>query len=368
VAINAVARWARHALGAAPHARALVALLLFVALLSLACQNGSEDSATQTSEAAVGWQPPATTTPPGHGLLIARDHGLVLHDLADGGERLVIPTAQGTAIKYPRWSPDGRQIAHVVATFPTAGPAKDWGSDIVVSSPTGEDARVAFRHRTPGTQIEGIAWSADGAALYLALIEPQVVDGRSTPGTLRLDRLDLASGAQTTVVEGAAYPDVSPDGRSIAYLTYSSGLESGGLWVARPDGSERRRILTVPSRFAGLRAPRFSPDGARLAFGAVAAEDAALPPVVCPSGRRLPWQPRTAEAHGPPVDLWTVAVDGSGPARLADLDADDPALAWSPDGSAVAVIDTCRLSLVQLNGAGAARLGPGAYLSQIDWR
>jgi hypothetical protein len=82
----------------------------------------------------------------------------------------------------------------------------------------------------------------------------------------------------------------------------------------------------------------------------------------------LPWQPRTAEAHGPPVDLWTVSLDGSDLARVADLNADDPALAWSPDGSAVAAIDTCRLSLVHLDETGTERLGPGAYLSQIDWR
>jgi Tol biopolymer transport system component len=368
VIIGEPTRRTRHALGAGQSARALIALLLLVAVLALACQNGSDGRSTEGSEPPVGWQPPADATPPGRGLLIARDHGLVLRDVSDGAERVLIPAAQGTAIAYPRWSPDGRQIAYVVKTFPTVDPAKDWGGDIVVSSSAGDEPRTVYRHRTPGTQVEGIAWSADGAGLYLALIEPVIANGRPTPGTLRLDRLDLASGARTTVVEGAAYPDASPDGRSIAYLTYSSGLESGGLWVARPDGSERRRTLTVPGRFAGLRAPRFSPDSSRLAFGAIAAEDASLPPVVCPSGRRLPWQPRTAEAHGPPVDLWTVALDGSGLALLADLDADDPALAWSPDGSAVAAIDTCRLSVVQLTGSDTTRIGPGAYLSQIDWR
>jgi sugar lactone lactonase YvrE len=214
--ISAVARRARYTIGSVPPARILVALLLLVGGVSFACQNGSKGHSADSSEPPAGWQPPADTTPTGRGLLIARDQGLVLRDVSDGGEHLLVPTAQGSAIAYPRWSPDGRQIAYVVETFPTADPAKDWGNDIVVSSSAGEEPRTVFRHRTPGTQVEGIAWSADGTELYLALIEPVIVDGRSTPGALRLDRLDLASGARTTVVEGAAYPDVSPDGRSIS--------------------------------------------------------------------------------------------------------------------------------------------------------
>jgi Tol biopolymer transport system component len=345
----------------------LVALpLLLVCALSLAaCERRSDSPRTTTVE---GWQPPSEGAAAGRGLLIARSDGIALRETPDGRERLIIAAAPGDSVSFPRWSPDGRQIAYVATSRATADPERPWGGSVLVAQQDGGGPRAVFRPSGGGTQVEGIAWARDGAALYLALIEPRTVEGRVEPGRLSLERLDLASGARSPVVAGAAYPDVSPDGRSIAYLTYSSGLESGGLWVASTDGANRRRILTVPGRFAGLRAPRFSPDGARLAFGAISAEDASLPPVVCPSGRRPPWQPRIAEAHGPPADLWTVAPDGSGLARLADLDADDPALAWAPDGSAVAAIDTCRLSLVPLDGAGPARLGPGSYLSQIDWR
>ena len=317
---------------------------------------------------AEGWQPPPDDAPAGRGLLIARNEGIALRETADGRTRLIVAAAPGDTLSFPRWSPDGRQIAYVRSSRATADPENVWGASVLVGLADGGRPRAVFRPRASGTQVEGIAWARDGAALYLALIEPQIADGRMAPGRLRLERLDLASGARSTVADGGAYPDVSPDGRQIAYLTYSGGLEPGGLWLASADGSDRRRLLTVPGRFAGLRAPRFSPDGSRLAFGAVATEDAVLPPVVCPSGRRLPWQPRTAAAHGPPADLWLVSSDGSGLARLADLDADDPALAWKPDGAGVAAIDTCRLSLVRLSGADAVRLGPGAYLSQIDWR
>jgi Tol biopolymer transport system component len=249
------------------------------------------------------------------------------------------------------------------------GAGQNVGSDVAVSNVDGSNERIVFTHEKPGTTIEGIDWSPDGQSLYLSIIEPEIRDGRFAGSTMRLDRLEVASGARTTITQGAAYPTVARDGSRIAYLTYSGGERPAGLWTARPDGSDARLIVPLGESIVGFRAPRFSPDSQQLAFGAVEAADANLmASTICGSGSRWPWQPRVASAHGPPVDLWIVAADGSGLRRLDDLNEDDPSVAWSPDGSSIAAIGTCGLFVRPLNGDRAEKVAPGALLSQMDWR
>ncbi|MGH2585198.1 MAG: TolB family protein, partial [Dehalococcoidia bacterium] len=225
-----------------------------------------------------------------------------------------------------------------------------------------------WEHQTPGESIEGLAWAPSGEAIYLSLLTPEVRDGRLTDTSLRLFRLDLASGALTPIVDDAAYPDVSPDNSRIAFVTFSSGSGPAGIWTAAPDGSDRRLIVPVPETFAGVRWPRFSPDGARIAFGAVETAAANDMPLPCDQRTRLPWQPRTAAAHGPPIDIWSVATTGGTSERFPDLREDDPYIAWSPDGSSLAVIGACGLYLLPAGGGASQRIAPGTARSQIDWR
>jgi dipeptidyl aminopeptidase/acylaminoacyl peptidase len=303
-----------------------------------------------------------------HGLLLVRDQQLLVRDMDSGIEYEIArrPTAD-SYYAHPRWSPDGTRIAYVIAAQ-VAVSGGDWGSDVAISATDGSDERIVFKHETMGTTIEGLAWAPDGRALYLGVLESDIRDGRFYGSTLRLQRLDLDTGRRTTLAEGGAYPTVAPDGSRIAYLTYSGADGPGGLWTARPDGSDKRLILPLGDPIAGLRAPRFSPDGRVLAFGAVHVADANLPPVVCGTTSRLPWQPRVASAHGPPVDIWAIDGDGNNLRRIADLREDDPTVAWSPDGSMLAVIGTCGLYELSSGGGGTQRIGQGALLSQMDWR
>ena len=63
----------------------------------------------------------------------------------------------------------------------------------------------------------------------------------------------------------ARYPDISPDGRSIAYVRNDSGTQT--LWIANLDDIERTQELLVGSeRFEQVYTPRFSPDGTKVAY------------------------------------------------------------------------------------------------------
>jgi Tol biopolymer transport system component len=307
----------------------------------------------------------------GHGLLVVRDRQLLVRDMTSGTEREIRRAPPGAFYAYPRWSPDGARIAYVVTTLPTGAPNEDWGSNVAVSAADGTDEQLVFQRGQSGTQVEGIEWTADGAGLYLGILEQEMRGGLPAGSKLALDRLDLASGARTTIAGDAAYPTAAPGGGRIAFLTFGNDGRPGGLWTARPDGTDRTLLLRAANpgdRFAGLRWPRFSPDGSSIAFGAVEAANADLSPPACRTGLHWPWQPRIAAAHGPPIDIWLITSSGGEPRKVADLREDDPYLAWSPDGTAMAVIATCGLYRLSLGSEEPQKIGPGGTQLQIDWR
>ncbi len=63
----------------------------------------------------------------------------------------------------------------------------------------------------------------------------------------------------------ARYPDISPDGRLVAYVRNDTSTQT--LWVAELGDIEGTQELLVPSeRFEQVYTPRFSPDGTKLAY------------------------------------------------------------------------------------------------------
>ena len=117
---------------------------------------------------------------------------------------------------------------------------------------------------------------------------------------------------------GAADPRISPDGTTVAYVV--TGLDGqaneyrGAIWLAALDGSSPPRQLT-----SGVRRdadPRWSPDGARLAF--------------------------TSNRAGDTMQLYVLPVGGGEPRRLTDLKEDVTQAAWSPDGTTIAFVSRVR--------------------------
>ena len=63
----------------------------------------------------------------------------------------------------------------------------------------------------------------------------------------------------------ARYPDISPDGRLVAYVRNDTSTQT--LWIAELGNIEETQELLVPSeRFEQVYTPRFSPDGSRVAY------------------------------------------------------------------------------------------------------
>jgi dipeptidyl aminopeptidase/acylaminoacyl peptidase len=112
-------------------------------------------------------------------------------------------------------------------------------------------------------------------------------------------------------LEVAADPQISPDGRKVAYVRRSMDIMTdravANVWVVDVDGSEHRPLLSGTSSYGS---PRWSPDGGRLAYVT------------------------SAEGRGTQIHVrW---MDSGQTALLTNLRESPSSLAWSPNGSAIA--------------------------------
>lgn len=234
-------------------------------------------------------------------------------------------------------SPNSLQIAQAPPT-PTPGPTAvprptraantPTGGTILVSSDRdgaydiyalGENG-VVRRQLTHSGNAFGARYSPDGERIVFyrtVATAPSVInhifvmdfDGGNT-----LDLSARAGGAFNDVD-----PDWSPDGQRIVFVrTPRAGAPE--LWTMNADGSHALRLLKLSAATGATQdyspMPRWSPDGGRIAFAAVA-------------------QVKTPGAPLYP-NMFVVNTNGDGERQLTDNDLINTAPVWSPDGNQIA--------------------------------
>jgi Tol biopolymer transport system component len=160
--------------------------------------------------------------------------------------------AAGEAVA-PRWSPDGTKVVY------QGKPSSDEiGNLFVLDVTTGRSERI-----TDLDTIEaGLWWMAptfsfDGQTVFFN--KPRRAGIGTTDTDQHWDVWSVsASGGEPTLIRRNAFAvDVSPAGNAIVY----SEPASGEIYVARPDGTNARKIADGPSEI-----PRWSPDGSQIAY------------------------------------------------------------------------------------------------------
>jgi TolB protein len=154
---------------------------------------------------------------------------------ADGGEAVALTSGPNYHFE-PAWSPDGKRLA---LSIDVSGNLEIG----IVSADGGPVERVASN---PRVDLEP-AWSRDGASLYF-------VSARG--GGFRIFRHDFATNKDTALVSGIQ-PNVSPDGKSLAY-------EQGGLRVLDLATLQSRMVREEETEYRMK--PAWTPDGANILY------------------------------------------------------------------------------------------------------
>lgn len=138
--------------------------------------------------------------------------------------------------------------------------------------------------------------------------------------TIRSDGTD-----RREVLPSTNAPAWNPDGTRLGYVSSPSGITGeGGLWWARPDGTDPHLIIT-PERLRG------QPPGQY--FYSIGS------PAWSPSGRRVAFEAISSDEHERSVStVGTVAVDGSRPRMLRNGSEPD----WLPSGRRIAFIKAAK--------------------------
>ena len=234
-------------------------------------------------------------------------------------------------------TPDGRHVMAVRAEVER----QVWVADTEGAT----RPRVIAQSAGSLDDMDGIAWTPDGRVLYPAL----------DSGNVDLWSIDPASGVRRRLTSDAGddyHPAVAAGGR-IAFASDRSGTLA--VWTMAADGSEARQVSDgvdqrpsispdarwlVLQRSSGLDTTPFTLWRSPLEPGAAhrVGPSEAIRPALSPDGRLVAHYWMTPER-------WTLAitpVDGQMPVRTVPLRPthSQRVVRWSPDGSAIAFIDS----------------------------
>lgn len=230
---------------------------------------------------------------------------------------LTLPAARFSCDYFPRFSPDGRQIA-----FVRSGPIT-WQDIYVIPMTGGEPRRIT----SPRGRVAGLDWSADGQS---------IIYSASTSVDYDLWRVSVNDGTLNwlpTRGNSALYPTLSADGQK---LVYEERAQEQNIWRLTIDDEGAADVESEPfiasSRFDMT--AHFSPGGDRIAF------------ISTRSGSR---------------QLWVCDRDGGNQLQLTRFEEaflGEPA--WSPDGNSLAmrviVASNAFIYIIDSEGAPPIRL------------
>ncbi len=220
--------------------------------------------------------------------------------------------------QQPVWSPDGSKLAFVGTS--TEGNVDIYVAELGTSGAAGFGPTVQRLTTDPAID-EFPAWTPDGKTI---LYDNLGVDGPDDSGfaqTQEIWSVPAAGGKPvrlTNNTDADTQPDVAADG-SVAYW------HGGDIWEMAVDGSDQRRITTVPGGL-GFN-PRWSPDRSKVALLEYDPSERARLDL----SMKLPIDHPLLKVVV--IDLSTGAMADVGPRVASDVNP----VSWTADGSALLV-------------------------------
>ncbi|HJR36086.1 MAG TPA: hypothetical protein VJ817_14110, partial [Gemmatimonadales bacterium] len=263
---------------------------------------------------------------------------LWLLDLEDGTSTALV--ANGAVNLDPRWSPDGSRVAYVSTAHAgrwhvflcAVAPLRLSAASLrpCVSEQLTRDTATAPLPRYYYSRYDHFlspAWSPDGRELVVVSNRGQVW------GSGGLWRLEAKPGGALREIRREettwkARPDLARDGRRVVYSSYQGG-QRNQLWLMPGDGGDPFQLTYCACDHT---APRWSPDGRRIAFVSNEGGNTSLRVVTVPGGAVEIIRAESRRYRSPRGTLRLRATDAAGapvPVRFSVTGADGRG--WAPD-------------------------------------
>ncbi len=286
--------------------------------------------------------------------------GVVVFDLATGETEMLYEAPAKAWVTGAALSPDGSMLVFAYAP-PPEGTIQYGFSDLATMPIDGSSESSLLLDAGEGEVLSAPTWSPDGRSVVFTRSRR----GETGAADLSVGRVLYPDGASETVVEQAFSPAISPDGRSLAYIS-AAGAGIDTLYVSGIGGADARPMATDEG-FNVIDWPRFSPDGSRLIFSAFkplavgSFEDrvsALLGVQIARAG--------SAE-HSAPSDIWQIDLATGKVQMLADVRAEGIVLDTSPDGRYIAFITGQGIYIMAADGANLTRISEQTGYRSIQW-
>jgi Tol biopolymer transport system component len=236
---------------------------------------------------------------------------VVIRNLKTGQERSIsmAPLQLGLFGTGPKWFPDEHSVL-LIGRAPQRPRWAFYRLDLT-------SGQFNLIQKLTNGGFQAFDLSPDGKTLFFT----EDANGDHQAGVKRIVRVDLASGQEKVLAQGAWYMgiSVSPDNRQIAYVLSHTGGNPGAVYVMPAEGGPAREIYKDKYWYDGTRFsnPAWTPDGRFLLFS------------------------KGNDVNGKTSSIWKVPVSG-GPAQVVlsakgqirspQLASDGKALTFSANG------------------------------------